>query len=235
LGFERNQNPEGGVAVNIVLYCETKGEERVACAQAGCEDCLAALLRENDLLIYTIISRQWIREAEGKDLRQIGRIAFWYALQHYDPQRGMRFSTFAWMAIRHRVWQAIAQATKLKGWLETPLHQDQIGELNAEWQRVQLRRALEEGLADLSERQRQVIEWYYGWDGAEARTFAEIGRDWQVSRQRIREIHDGALVVLRVPGLSIQLRSLSERHSRAAYRAALQKNCKWQRASRGRK
>jgi DNA-directed RNA polymerase sigma subunit (sigma70/sigma32) len=93
---------------------------------------------------------------------------------------------------------------------------------------------LEESLAGLPEQERRVLELHWGWDGQAPQTFTQIGQDWRLSRQRIHQIHTEALILLRTPGLSIRLRSLSECHNRKAYRAALQKNWKWQRSYRRR-
>jgi RNA polymerase sigma factor (sigma-70 family) len=233
LGFSKKPKPEGGVALDIVLYCQTQGRARFTCAQAGCQDCIAALLREHAGLISFVILKQRIGNAEGVDLTQVGRIALWYAIEHYDLDRGVSFSTFAYLTIQHRVWHEIARASKLVGWLEAPPHQDQFEELNAAWQRSQLRGILEEGLAQLTERQRLVVEAYYGWDG-EPQTLQEIGDALHLSKRRIGQIRDEALILLRLPGFSIYLRSLYERHNRQDYRKTLDRGWKWQRRYRGR-
>ena len=45
-----------------------------------------------------------------------------------------------------------------------------------------------------------------------------------LSRERVRQIRNAALGLLRLPALSLRLRSLSEQASRAAYRQALRLN-----------
>jgi RNA polymerase sigma factor (sigma-70 family) len=220
--------------LKIVSYCETQGEGRFACAQEGCKECLAALLRENENLIWAVVFTQWIGQAALVDLVQVGRIGLWKAIQHYDPQRGVRFPTFACLAIRRRIWREVARASKATGRLEAPPHQDWVGELSSEWQRTQLHQALEEGLAQLSARQRQVIEWHYGWGGGAPQKFSEIGRTLGLCRERIRQIHNAALMLLRTPGLSLSLRSLCEQGSRENYREALRQNRVWQRKFRNR-
>jgi RNA polymerase primary sigma factor len=220
--------------LKIVPYCETQGAGRFACAQAGCEDCLGALLRENANLIWAVTRAQRFGLAEYKELKQEGRIGFWLAVKHYDARRGVRFSTFAWQIIRRRIWAAVAQASKTEGWLEAGTPRDQMGVVIASWQRVQVRAALEEGLACLSEQQRRVIILRYGWDGCTPQSFTQIGATLGLSRQRMHQICNQALVLLRAPALSIRLRSICERSSRANYRGALCQNRAWQRKYRRR-
>lgn len=221
--------------MDIVLYCQTEGDARFACARAGCQDCMAALLREHKGLISLMLRKQCAGQAEWADLNQIGRMALWYAITHFDLNRGIRFSTFACLVIQHWVWAEVARVSRKAGWLETLPHQDQVDEVNRAWELAQLREALEEGLEELSARQRLVIERHYGWDGSNPQKMDEIGEELGVSGGRVSQIHMEALMLLRRPGLSIQLRSLCERHSREEYRVSLRKNWAWQRMYRGRK
>ena len=63
----------------------------------------------------------------------------------------------------------------------------------------------------------------------------EIGKQMGVSRERVRQLRNEALGLLRLPALSIRLRSLCERDSRQAYRQARQVNDGALRRGRGRK
>ena len=56
-----------------------------------------------------------------------------------------------------------------------------------------------------------------GASAALAETLAEIGGEWHVSRQRVYQIEEAALIRLRQPGQSQGLRSLLERHSQGEY------------------
>jgi DNA-directed RNA polymerase sigma subunit (sigma70/sigma32) len=102
------------------------------------------------------------------------------------------------------------------------------------WQNTQIHEALEEGLSELSEREHLVLSLHYGWDGHPPQTFAEIGRALGVTRQRMHQIHNEALLLLRVPALSIRLRSICQRGSRSDYRQTLRQNQEWQHKYRGR-
>jgi len=72
-------------------------------------------------------------------------------------------------------------------------------------------------VAALPERQGEVIRRHYGLEGGARQTLAEIGGHWGVSRQRVYQIEEAALIRLRQPGQSQELRSLLERHSQVEY------------------
>ena len=53
--------------------------------------------------------------------------------------------------------------------------------------------ALRDVLGTLSERERRVLELRYGLGGERPRTLDEVGRTFNVTRERIRQIEDRAL------------------------------------------
>ena len=71
--------------MTIVPVCHSQRVDIFACAQAGCRDCLEALLRGNEGLIHHILKRQGIGGIEYQDLIQEGRIALWRSILHFDP------------------------------------------------------------------------------------------------------------------------------------------------------
>ncbi len=52
---------------------------------------------------------------------------------------------------------------------------------------------LERALSDLPERDAQVLRWRYGLDGSEPRTLQDVGRELGITRERVRQIEQGAL------------------------------------------
>ncbi|MFH1570035.1 MAG: RNA polymerase sigma factor RpoD/SigA [Gemmatimonadota bacterium] len=52
-------------------------------------------------------------------------------------------------------------------------------------------------LGTLDDRERQIIRWYYGFDGHEPMTLEEIGDAWGLTRERIRQLRDRGLDKLR--------------------------------------
>ena len=208
--------------------CPSKGAARFVCAQAGCRVCVESLLREHNGLVWLMVIQQWSGKADYADLFQEGRIGLWQAILHFDPGRGVAFSSYACVAIRRQIWAAVRHSSKAEGWLEYERAGDSLEALLAAWQQEQIRQALREALALLPEQLRQVIYLHYGMGGETPHNLAEIGRAWSLSRERIRQLHNQALGLLRLPALSIRLRSICERAERANYRQALRQNQNWQ-------
>jgi len=50
-------------------------------------------------LVHAVVRRQWRGGWSYADIVQEGQIGLWQAIQKYDPGRGVRFSTYAWVAI----------------------------------------------------------------------------------------------------------------------------------------
>ena len=218
--------------MSIVHLLEADHPANFACAQAGCRECLEQLMNQHERLVFAVLKGQWRGQAEYADRLQCGRIGLWQAILHFDAQRGTRFSTYAWIAIRHHIWHAVRDAWQVAGWqaaLRTP---DGLSALVSAWEASELQQALREGLNGLPERRRQVMVLAYGLAGGKPHSLAEIGRLWGISRERVRQLRNDALVLLRLPVFSVRLRHLYEHHDRPAYRRAERLNRAWQRGRR---
>jgi RNA polymerase primary sigma factor len=64
-------------------------------------------------------------------------------------------------------------------------------------------------LATLSHRERRVLELRYGLDGEHPRTLDEVGRTFNVTRERIRQIENQSLKKLRAMADSVSLRDVA--------------------------
>ena len=73
-----------------------------------------------------------------------------------------------------------------------------------------LKEQLMDVLDTLTERERKVIRLRFGLDDGRARTLEEVGREFQVTRERIRQIEAKALRKLRHPTRSRRLRDFLE-------------------------
>ena len=76
--------------------------------------------------------------------------------------------------------------------------------------RSMLREQLGEVLGTLSERERQVLCMRFGLLDGQGRTLEEVGRQWGVTRERIRQIEAKALRKLRHPSRSRKLKDYLE-------------------------
>ena len=177
-----------------------------AWAQAGCAICLNGLIAQHERLVYWEARRQYCGQADYADLIQEGRIGLWQAILHYDPGRGYHFSSYAWEAIRHRIWQVVGQASQVGGEWEAPPAGDVLTEIIAAWQAEQICQAIQAELACLPERMREVMELAYGLDGQVPLSLAAIGRQMGLSRERVRQIRNEALGLQRLPAYRQALR-----------------------------
>ncbi len=106
--------------------------------------------------------------------------------------------------------------------LETPVGEEEDSHLSdfIQDERVQipaeaavrsmLREQLGEVLGTLSERERQVLCMRFGLLDGQGRTLEEVGRQWGVTRERIRQIEAKALRKLRHPSRSRKLKDYLE-------------------------
>lgn len=221
----------------IVHRLEVKGPAVFACAQSGCAVCLEALLKHHENLVHSVLRRQWRGEVRCADLVQEGRIGLWQAVMHYDAQRGVAFSTYAWYAIARRMWQAVEverrQRAREQAWTQSrtgcarseqpnPMH---IAEEALWWEAVCA--TLGEMVARLPEPLQEVVVVHYGLDGGPPRTLAALGNWYGVSGEMVRLWRNEALVRLRMPHYSARLRQLCGQNNRSAYVRAQALNRAW--------
>jgi RNA polymerase primary sigma factor len=69
-----------------------------------------------------------------------------------------------------------------------------------------LNRAVVDALDELSDREKAVVRLRFGLDDGQARTLEEVGREFGVTRERIRQIESKTLAKLRHPHRSQKLR-----------------------------
>jgi RNA polymerase primary sigma factor len=76
--------------------------------------------------------------------------------------------------------------------------------------RMMLTAAVTEALDQLSDRERDIIKLRFGLDGGEMRTLEEVGKEFGVTRERVRQIESKTLAKLRHPIRSQGLRGFLE-------------------------
>jgi RNA polymerase primary sigma factor len=76
--------------------------------------------------------------------------------------------------------------------------------------RTMLTEAVESVLGELSDREQEIVRMRFGLDGARAKTLEEVGKEFGVTRERIRQIEAKTLAKLRHPQRSHKLREFLE-------------------------
>jgi RNA polymerase primary sigma factor len=85
--------------------------------------------------------------------------------------------------------------------------EDQQAEAPAEMAaKMMLNSAVEEALQELNDREKAVVRLRFGLDDGQARTLEEVGREFGVTRERIRQIESKTLAKLRHPHRNQKLR-----------------------------
>jgi RNA polymerase sigma factor (sigma-70 family) len=182
--------------------------------------------------VHYVVRRQVGGSATYADLLQAGRIGLWQAVQHFDAERGVAFSTYACVAIERGVWRAVKRAERPQG-VPVPSAPVNLCDLAEEtlWQE-QVQVALVEAISGLPERPRQVLVEVYGLDGQPPRRLATLGRQYGVSGEAIRYWRNKALVLVRLPLFSAHLRQVYGQDSPAAYACSQRLTRRWQRQRR---
>jgi RNA polymerase sigma factor (sigma-70 family) len=208
-------------------------------AQCGCQDSVNLLLARHEPLVVYAISRQNLWDLPWDEAVQAGRIGLWKAILGFDPQRGCRFSTYAYPAIVHRVWKAVKMhcdenryAQDLRQWvLFFPVWEAGPTQQQAE---QELQACLRAMVQRLPEQLQSIIRSRYALDGTPWQTLAAIGQEMRLTKQRIHQLQVEALVWLRHPAHSQELRALLHRHSLQEYEWAEELAQAWLRRQGGR-
>ena len=208
-------------------------------AQVGCRESLNRLMADHERLVNYAVKRQVLFDYPFAEAVQAGRYGLWRAILHYDPQRGLAFSTYAYPAIVHEVWAAVKahcrhnrQAHASSQW-RLFFRTWELGVVQRQ-EAAELYRAVHELVGRLPERLRRVLVAYYGLDGQPRQVYSAIGVQLGVSKQRVQQLHVEALVWLRHPAHSQALRSLLRRHSQHEYEWAHEQAQAWLRRRGGR-
>jgi len=194
-------------------------------AQAGCAASLNELMQRHERLVHFVVQRQWLLTLPYEEAVQAGRHGLWRAILGYDPGRGRAFSTYAYPAIMKYVWAAVkSEQPRLRR--EVPLASRVVylyrtGDDPAGMREQQeIRRSLRDLVKRLPTRLRLVICAYYGLQGPAPQTLQAIGEQLGLTRERVRQLRNEALVWLRQPAHCQELRSLLARHKQQQYELA---------------
>jgi RNA polymerase sigma factor (sigma-70 family) len=204
-------------------------------AQAGCSPCLDHLMMHHRKLVIFVVRRQGLGQLSFQDALQAGRLGLWHAIRGFDPQKGYAFSTYAYPAIARSIWRAVRQAERDAQATSTRVASPDAlaGDPEQEVEAHLVQAALDDLVRRLPKRLRVVIIARYGLAGKPPALLREIGSTLGLSGERVRLLLLEALVWLRHPAHSQELRSLLGRHTVADYEWAEQLAHCWLRRRRG--
>lgn len=207
-------------------------------AQAGCRQSVNLLMSQHNGLVHAVVRQQALGELTYDEALQAGRTGLWRAILGYDPERGTAFSTYAWTAIMRSVWAAVKKAGKRGEEIAIPLSTafpDEVQEPDKRWEQKALAAATRQAAFQLPARLQLVLNARYGWTGDPPATFRQIGERLGVSRQRAHQLHQEALLRLRQPALSYQLRAWLGKHTATEYEATATATALWRQKRGGRR
>jgi RNA polymerase sigma factor (sigma-70 family) len=199
----------------------------------GADPALDQRMAEHEGLVRWVVRQQWRGPLSFDDMLHAGRIGLWHALQRYDPTRGTRFSTYAVPAITRAIWDEVGAASAAA----PPVcreRADRVEETDPDeaLHHAQVRDVLHALVATLPPRLGEVIRARYGLDDTLPQTFAQIGKAWGMTRQRVHQLHQQALLLLAHPARSHALRLLTNHAQREAYQQTLARQHRQARAAR---
>ena len=259
--------------IGTVPLLSAEEEYRLAVQKSqGDEVAKQRLIEANLRLVVSIAKRYTGRGMSFLDLVQEGNLGLIKGVEKFDPEKGLKLSTYATWWIRQSVTRALAdqartirvpvhmvetinkmskmqrkltlelgyepsikeladhldmseekvqeimQIAREPASLETPIGEEDdsnLGDFVADSnvvspegnvESVMLREHIDTLLGDLKERERQVIVLRFGLEDGHPRTLEEVGKEFNVTRERIRQIEAKALRKLRNPVRSKRIR-----------------------------
>jgi RNA polymerase primary sigma factor len=193
--------------------------------RAGDTEAMQELICSNLRFVISIAKKYQHQGVALADLINEGNVGLMRAAMRFDESRGVKFISYAVWWVRQAIVQALSEfsspvripanrfgtAPIARGYLslDTNGRPSDDGKLldilpdesspapDEEVTTNSLSATIDEALSRLSPREALVIRRYFGFDGREGITLEEIGVELGVTRERVRQIKERALLRLR--------------------------------------
>lgn len=163
-------------------------EEELALAKKYAKGDASArkMMSEANLRLVVSIARHYRNQGLYiMDLIQEGNIGLLKAVECFDCDRGVRFSTYATFWIRQSITRGIADTGRT---IRVPVHMNEIIRQVMKTTNMLAQEMRREPLGKPDKRERQLLELRFGLKDGREKTLDEVGRFFNISRERICQI-----------------------------------------------
>ena len=163
------------------------------------------LIESNFGLVFSLMQRQRSFARDRDEVQSEAALALLRAVESFDPWRGFRFSTYASNAILRGISRVTAQEARRRSRLPITFSSDfertsaarSDGHDTRDHSLEELTRVLHENHAQLTEIEALVLRKRFPRDSTSPLTLRNIGAQFHLSKERVRQIQRVALGKLR--------------------------------------
>lgn len=148
------------------------------------------------------------RDFGFEDLQAVAHEALWYAVEKFDPTRGMHFGSWARKCINHALLHQKERAKRRISAMSLTTGDGEILDLESPipsaddmLRESEHAAAVHAAMATLPERSQALLTRVFWWE----QTLADVGREFGFSRERARQIQNEAFDEMRPQLIAFQI------------------------------